>query len=111
MASKTLKQKIYDSLKSGYFSESTDLVDVSDGFDDLVHVVIVSRKFDGKLARERHNLIWSELTKQLSDEDMYPYLLGQVLRTLKPCSNPYLFPQPGTINNSRCGARIIKGAR
>lgn len=69
MASKTLKQKIYDSLKSGYFNEATDLVDVSDGFDDLVHVVIVSRKFDGKLARERHNLIWSELTKQLSDEE------------------------------------------
>ena len=52
MASKTLKEKIYDSLKPGYFNEATDLVDVSDGFDDLVHVVIVSRKFDGKLARE-----------------------------------------------------------
>lgn len=69
MASKTLKQKIYDSLKSGYFSEATDLVDVSDGFDDLVHVVIISRKFDGKLARERHDLIWAELTKQLSNEE------------------------------------------
>ena len=69
MASKKLKQKIYDSLKSGYFSETTDLVDVSDGFDDLVHVVIVSRKFDGKLARERHDLIWAELTKQLSNEE------------------------------------------
>lgn len=69
MASKTLKQKIYNSLKSGYFSETTDLVDVSDGFDDLVHVVIISRKFDGKLARERHDLIWSELTRQLSNEE------------------------------------------
>lgn len=69
MASKTLKQKIYDSLKSGYFSEAADLVDVSDGFDDLVHVVIISRKFDGKLARERHDLIWSELTRQLSNQE------------------------------------------
>ena len=69
MACEILKQKIYDKLKGGYFCDKNDLVDVSDGFDGLIHVVIISRKFDGKLVKERHNLIWDELVKHLSNEE------------------------------------------
>jgi stress-induced morphogen len=69
MADKKLKKKIHDALKRGYFSDSTDFVDVSDGFDDLIHIVIVSRKFDGRRIKEKEDLIWSELLKNLSKEE------------------------------------------
>ena len=69
MASEKLKKKIHDVLKTGYFSDSSDFVDVSDGFDDLVHIVVVSRKFDGHRMKEKEDLIWSELLKNLSKEE------------------------------------------
>lgn len=45
MADAQLKQKIRDVLKKGYFSDAEDLnlVDISDGFDGDVDVLIVSR--------------------------------------------------------------------
>jgi stress-induced morphogen len=61
MADAQLKQRIHDVLKGGYFHDADDSVDVSDGPDDSIHVVIVSRKFDGQRMKERHDLIWSEL--------------------------------------------------
>ncbi len=69
MADKNLKQKIYDVLKGRYFSDSTDFVDVSDGFDDLIHIVVVSRKFGGRRMKEKEDLIWSELFQNLSPEE------------------------------------------
>ena len=66
MADEQLKQKIRDVLKGGYFKDSEDLVDVSDGPDDSIHVVIVSRKFDGHRMKEKHDLIWSELSQHLA---------------------------------------------
>lgn len=69
MACETLKQKIHDTLKSGYFSDSKDFVDVSDGSADHVHIVIVSRKFNGHTMGNRSDIIWDELTKHLSQED------------------------------------------
>jgi stress-induced morphogen len=69
MANEQLKKKIEDVLKSGYFKDPKDLVDVSDGPDDHVHVVIVSRKFDGRRMKEKHDLIWSEFFDKLSPEE------------------------------------------
>ena len=50
-----LKKKVYDLLKKGYFSGTDDAVDVSDGPEDSIHLVIVSRKFDGKRLRENND--------------------------------------------------------
>ncbi len=69
MACKILKQKIHNTLKAGYFSDTKDFVDVSDGSADHVHVVIVSRKFNGHTMGNRVDIIWNELTKHLSQEE------------------------------------------
>ena len=69
MADDQLKQKIHDVLKGGYFQDVDDLVDISDGPDDSIHVVIVSRKFDGRRMKEKHDLIWSELSQKLTPEE------------------------------------------
>jgi stress-induced morphogen len=69
MADQQLKEKIAEVLKQSYFAGDNDLVDVSDGLDDNIHVVIVSRKFDGKRFREKHDLIWSILTQELPPDD------------------------------------------
>ena len=44
MADTQLKKKVYAMLKEGYFSDPDDAVDVSDGPDDSIHLVI-SRAF------------------------------------------------------------------
>jgi stress-induced morphogen len=69
MADKQLKKKIHDALKDGYFRDQEDFVDVSDGVDDNIHVVIVSRKFDGRRMKDKNDLIWSELVKNLPPEE------------------------------------------
>lgn len=69
MANEHLKEKIYQTLTNGYFKDRRDLVDVSDGSGDLIHLVIVSRKFDGHRMMERHHLIWNELTQKLRPEE------------------------------------------
>jgi stress-induced morphogen len=69
MSDQVLKKKIRDVLKGGYFADVNDLVDVSDGSVDNIHLVIVSRKFDGRRSREKSDLIWSELTKLLSPDE------------------------------------------
>ena len=69
MACGTLKQKIYDTLRGGYFSDSKDFIDVSDGAADFIHVVVVSRKFNGYTMKGRGDIIWDELLKHLSDEE------------------------------------------
>jgi hypothetical protein len=69
MADDALKQKGRDALEGAYFNAPDDLVDVSDGPDDSVHVVIVSRKFDGRRMKEKNDLIWSVLVKNLQPEE------------------------------------------
>ena len=64
-----LKQKIHSLLKTGYFSDTKDFVDVSDGAADFIHVVVVSRKFNGYTMMDRGDIIWDELLKHLSDEE------------------------------------------
>lgn len=69
MADAQLKQKIRDSLRAVYFKDPEDLVDVSDGPEDSVHVVIVSRKFDGRRMKEKNDLIWSVLVQNLRQDE------------------------------------------
>jgi stress-induced morphogen len=69
MADVQLKEKIHDSLKTVYFKDPDDAVDVSDGPEDSIHIVIVSRKFDGLRMREKNDLIWSHLIQQLSPDE------------------------------------------
>lgn len=69
MADPQLKQKVHDSLKRAYFTDPNDLVDVSDGPDDSIHVVIVSRKFDRQRMKEKNDLIWSVLVQHLRPEE------------------------------------------
>ncbi|MBX6312124.1 MAG: hypothetical protein IRY99_04275 [Isosphaeraceae bacterium] len=58
--------RIYETLKHGYFD---DAVFVSDGPDDDIHVMVVSRKLGGRRLKEKHDLIWSEFTKALGPEE------------------------------------------
>ncbi|WP_459554748.1 hypothetical protein [Lacunimicrobium album] len=69
MANEVLMKKIRDVLKSGYFKDENDLVDVSNGESDDLHVVIVSRKLDGKRLKVKQDLIWSDLLNHLSKEE------------------------------------------
>ena len=47
MADAQLKKKVYGVLKEGYFNDPDDAVDISDGPEDSIHLVIFSRKFTG----------------------------------------------------------------
>lgn len=69
MACKKLKHKIHSLLKFECFSDTKDFVDVSDGAGDFIHVVVVSRKFNGHTMGGRGDIIWDELLKHLSDEE------------------------------------------
>jgi len=69
MADSQLKQKVHNVLKGVYFKDREALVDVSDGSDDSIHVVIVSRKFDGRRMKEKNDLIWSVLVQNLSPDE------------------------------------------
>jgi len=69
MACKILRQKIYDTLQTGCFNDTKDFIDVSDGAADFIHVVVVSRKFNGHTMMDRSDIIWDELLKHLSDEE------------------------------------------
>ena len=69
MASSKLKKKILDILKDGYFNDEYDFVDISDGFKDLIHVVVVSSKFNEMKLEERDDIIWNEILQFLSDDE------------------------------------------
>ena len=62
-----VKRRIYEVLRHGYFSDEKDYVDVSNGSGDgSVHIVVVSRKFNGYNRWRRGDIIWDELEKHLS---------------------------------------------
>ena len=56
MSDEALKQKIHDVLKTSYFNGPDDLVDVSDGFEDNLHVVIVEPKVRRQTAEGEEQL-------------------------------------------------------
>ncbi|MFM9963160.1 MAG: hypothetical protein ACKV2Q_18285 [Planctomycetaceae bacterium] len=69
MADVQIKKKVRKVLKDSYFKGPDDLVDVSDGPGDSIHVVIVSHKFDGLRMKAKDDLIWSVLSKKLRPEE------------------------------------------
>jgi len=69
VADSRIKQRVRDVLKGTYFTDADDLVDVSDGPDDSIHLVIVSRKFDGRRMKEKNDLIWSVLVQGLAPDE------------------------------------------
>ncbi len=69
MNTDALKKRIYDGLKRGSFGAPADLIDVSDGDEGVVHVVVVSRKFDDMRFQEKDELLWQEVAKHLARED------------------------------------------
>jgi acid stress-induced BolA-like protein IbaG/YrbA len=50
-----LKKKIEELLKAEFPSET---VDVSDGYKDNIHVVVVSRRFDDMREKEKLDAVW-----------------------------------------------------
>ena len=69
MAEAQLKQKIRNAMRKAFFNDPDDLVDVSDGPDDSIHLVVVSRKFDGRRMKDKNDLIWSVLVRNLQPEE------------------------------------------
>lgn len=69
MADVETKQRVADALVKAYFRDIGDLVDVSDGSDDNIHVVVVSRKFGGQHLREKTDLLHSIMVDNLSPDD------------------------------------------
>jgi acid stress-induced BolA-like protein IbaG/YrbA len=66
-ASQKLKETIEDIIKLEYPGET---VDVSDGYANNIHIVVVSRKFDGMAEKEKQDMLWSFIDKsKLSDEE------------------------------------------
>lgn len=59
-------KKIYEILKREF---PTDTVDISDGYKGNVHVVIISRKFDGSRIHEREGIILSLIGNNLTKEE------------------------------------------
>jgi acid stress-induced BolA-like protein IbaG/YrbA len=69
MAAKRLLTKIKQVLKTGDFADEDDLVDVSAAEDGSIHVVVVSRKFDGMRFKEKRDLVWNRLMAQLAPNE------------------------------------------
>ena len=47
-----------------------DTVDISDGYRDNLHVMVVSRKFDGRPDQEKQDMIWDPINaSDLSEEE------------------------------------------
>ena len=71
MASKELKQRIYDRLKVNMFSAENDHVDVFDDGNVDIRILIISRKFDGDGHKitERQTRIWNEIVPVMSEEE------------------------------------------
>ncbi len=69
MTNEHIKKKVYDALKKGYFNGPDDAVDLSDGPGDSIHLVVVSRKFDGRRLKDKNDLIWSQLMQHLSQDE------------------------------------------
>lgn len=67
MSREQLKTKVRRTLKE-YF-DADDYVDISDGSNGNVHVVVISRRFEGKRLKDKNNMIWSVLENALSAQE------------------------------------------
>lgn len=52
---RVIKDILYRALKAGF---PDDTVDISDGFEDNIHVVVVSRRFDPLSEKQKQNVLW-----------------------------------------------------
>jgi stress-induced morphogen len=68
MADAQIKKKIETLLRREFNENSA--VDVSDGYQNNIHIVVVSRKFSGRSENEKQDMIWNLIeTGDLSDSD------------------------------------------
>ncbi len=72
MASETLKQKIYDTLRAGSFPEPDYFIDVFDDDDERIRILVISRKFDiyEYKRSEREDRIWEDIVQVLSEDEL-----------------------------------------
>lgn len=67
MADLGLKKKIEEILRASFPGET---VDVSDGFRDNVHIVVVSKKFNDLREKEKQEILWNAIDQgDLSDDE------------------------------------------
>jgi|tagenome__1003787_1003787.scaffolds.fasta_scaffold20437752_3 acid stress-induced BolA-like protein IbaG/YrbA len=69
MIAPSLKKKISDVLKSVYFDDAKDRIDVLDGEADDLYLRVVSPKFMGMRPRKKNDLIWDILMDRLRPEE------------------------------------------
>ena len=63
-----IKKTIYDAFRRAFPDDA--LVDISDGYQENIHVMVVSRSFDGMAEREKQDWLWSILdSTELTDEE------------------------------------------
>ena len=72
MAEQVFKELVTQVFKAGF---PKDYVDVSDGYHDNVHVVVVSRKLDGLMEGEKLELLWDIAENGLDGDVMRISLL------------------------------------
>jgi len=72
MASETLKQKIYDTLKAGSFPDPDYFVDVFDDGEEYIRILVISRKFDiyEYKRSEREDRVWEDMVQVLSEDEL-----------------------------------------
>ncbi|MFH0926402.1 MAG: hypothetical protein V1872_12375 [bacterium] len=51
-----IKKKIENLLRKEFNENST--IDVSDGYQDNIHIIVVSNKFSGKSEHEKQDILW-----------------------------------------------------
>jgi stress-induced morphogen len=66
MADTNIKKKIETILRKE-FNENA-IVDVSDGYQDNIHIVVVSRKLSGKTENEKLDMLWQVIENSDLDE-------------------------------------------
>lgn len=72
MTCETLKQKIYDTLRSGSFKGPDYFIDVFDDGEEHIRILIISRKFDIHEYKhtERADRVWEDIKQMLSENEL-----------------------------------------
>ncbi len=72
MACETLKQKIYDTLRSGSFPDPDYFIDVFDDGEEHIRILVISRKFDiyEYKRSEREDKVWADIVQVLSEDEL-----------------------------------------
>jgi len=65
MADETFKKKVTDIFRAAF---PQGYVDVSEGYHGRLHVLVVSRDFDGLTEREKQDCLWDVARRELAEE-------------------------------------------